>query len=204
MILEVYQQKNWGYLGIIGQYAEQDYQPGVGFLALTDYALLSPGADFDFRPSWLPKFIRSFGPDIGVDMIWRASDGAFQQAIANYSPFDLEWQTGGEFEIRITQEWQQLDEVFEPLGVTILPGSYHFTSVDFGLSSDFSRKLAGGIRYELGEFYDGTFSRLNIEARVAPTPYTEFSASYVRNQFRGLGVRPLLKISPGKFKQSLC
>ncbi|MEM1321915.1 MAG: DUF5916 domain-containing protein [Bacteroidota bacterium] len=183
----IYQQKNWGYLGIIGQYASQDYLPGVGFLALSDYALLSPGADFDIRPSWLPKFIRSFGPDMGVDIIWRASDGAFQQAIANYSPFDLEWQTGGEFEVRITQEWQQIDEEFEPLGVTIEPGFYHFTSVDFGLSSDFSRKLAGTVRYEIGEFYNGQFSRLLLETRVAPAPHLEFFAFYVRNQFRQLG-----------------
>ncbi|MEM6376724.1 MAG: DUF5916 domain-containing protein [Bacteroidota bacterium] len=183
----IYQQKNWGFLGLTGQYASPDYLPGVGFLALSDYILLNPRVDFDIRPSWLPKFIRSYGPDGGVDIIWRASDGAFQQAIANWSPLDLEWQTGGEFEIRITQEWQQLDEPFEPLGVTIAPGAYQFTSVDFGLSSDFSRKLAGELRYEIGDFYDGKFSRLFTEVRVAPTPFTEFSAFYVRNQFRELG-----------------
>lgn len=183
----IYQQKNWGFLGLIGQYASENYLPGVGFLALNNYALLNPRADFDIRPSWLPKFIRSYGPDIGVDIIWRASDGAFQQAIANYSPLDLEWQTGGEFEIRITQEWQQLDEAFEPLGVTIAPGFYQFSSIDFGLSSDFSRRLAGTIRYEIGEFYDGQFSRLFLQARIAPSPYTEFFASYTRNQFRQLG-----------------
>ncbi|MEM6634149.1 MAG: DUF5916 domain-containing protein, partial [Bacteroidota bacterium] len=183
----VYQQKNWGYLGIIGQYASPNYLPGVGFLALNDYALLNPQADFDFRPSWLPKFVRSFGPDIGVDIIWRASDGAFQQAIANYAPIDLEFQTGGEFEVRVTQEWQQLDEAFEPLGVTISPGFYQFSSVDFGVSSDFSRKLAGTLRYEVGNFYDGRFGRVFTEVRVSPSPHIEFTGFYVHNRFRNLG-----------------
>ncbi|MEM8898583.1 MAG: DUF5916 domain-containing protein [Bacteroidota bacterium] len=183
----IYQQKNWGYLGVIGQFATPDYLPGVGFLALEDYILLSPGADFDFRPKWLPKFVRSFGPDGSVDIIWRASDGAFQQAIANYAPIDLEWQTGGEFEVRITQEWQRLDEAFEPLGVTIAPDNYQFNRADFGLASDFSRKLAGEIRYEIGDFYDGQLDRLYTEVRISPNPHIEFAGSYRRNWFRNLG-----------------
>ncbi|MEN0047081.1 MAG: DUF5916 domain-containing protein [Bacteroidota bacterium] len=183
----IWQQKNWGYLGVIGQYAGQNYLPGVGLLRLTDYALLSPTADFDFRPKWLPNFVRSFGPDVNADLIWRASDGAFQQGILNIAPIDLEWQTGGEFEVRITQEWQQLDESFRPLGITIDPGSYQFTRVDFGLSSDFSKKIAGGIRYETGGYYNGQQDRWLAEVRLSPTPYVEFTGFYVHNRFRGLG-----------------
>ncbi|MEM9847315.1 MAG: DUF5916 domain-containing protein [Bacteroidota bacterium] len=183
----IWQQKNWGYLGVIGQYAGQNYLPGVGFLRLSDYALLSPGADFDFRPKWLPKFVRSFGPDMGMDLIWRASDGSFQQAITNFAPIDMEFQTGGEFEVRLSHEWQRLDENFSPLGVSIAPGIYNFTRVDFGVSSDFSRKLAGTLRYEIGGFYGAKQDRLLTEVRISPAPYFEFSGFYIRNQFRGLG-----------------
>ncbi|MEM6804579.1 MAG: DUF5916 domain-containing protein [Bacteroidota bacterium] len=183
----IYQQKNWGYLGLTGQFATPNYLPGVGFLALSDYILLNPGADFDFRPKWLPGFVRSYGPDGGVDIIWRASDGAFQQAISNYAPIDMEFQTGGEFEVRITQEWQELDEDFEPLGVSISPDSYQFTRIDFGISSDFSRKLAGTFRYEIGGFYDGKQDRIFTELRFSPKPHIEFTGSYIRNQFRELG-----------------
>ncbi|MEM9885929.1 MAG: DUF5916 domain-containing protein [Bacteroidota bacterium] len=183
----IYQQKNWGYLGVIGQYAGENYLPGVGFLRLSDYALLSPGADFDFRPDWLPKFIRSYGPDAGLDIIWRASDGAFQQAIANFAPIDLEWQTGGDFEVRITQEWQELDEVFTPLGIVIDPGSYEFTRIDFGISSDFSKKIAGELRYEIGGYYNGKLDRIYSEVRLSPAPHLELAGVYVRNQFRDLG-----------------
>ncbi|MEM1118793.1 MAG: DUF5916 domain-containing protein [Bacteroidota bacterium] len=181
------QDKNWGYLGIIGQYAGQSYLPGAGFLVLQDYALLAPGFDFDFRPDWLPKIFRSFGPDGNADYIWRASDGAFQQAIYNVAPIDLEFQTGGDVEIRMSHEQQQLDDSFSPLGINIAPGRYNFTRVDFGISTDFSKKVAGELRYQIGGYYDGSLQRLYSELRFAPIPHIEFFGVYRLNQFRDVG-----------------
>ncbi|MEM7659350.1 MAG: DUF5916 domain-containing protein [Bacteroidota bacterium] len=184
----LWQEKNWGFLSLGGQFASPNYVPGVGFLAFSDYLLAYPSADFDFRPGWLPSFVRSFGPDVGLDLFWRASDRSFQQGILNIAPIDFEFQTGGDFEIRVQHEWQQLDQSFRPLGIEIAPGFYSFSRVDVGISSDFSRKLAGEVRYEVGGYYDGQLNRLFAEVRLAPLPHVELTGEYRFNQFRGVGI----------------
>ncbi len=184
----VYQEKNWGYLGFIGQYVTENYLPGMGFLAFNDYILASPAIDLDIRPKWLPKFVRSYGPDAFADIFWRASDGAFQQAILNFSPFDLVWQTGGQLEARFRQEWQQLDNGFRPLGIEIAPGYYQFGQYELSFDSDFSRKLAGAVTYANGTFYDGNLESWDFDVRISPTPYIELVGSYTLNGFTGLGV----------------
>ncbi len=184
----VYQEKNWGYLGLIGQYVTENYLPRMGFLAFNDYILVSPAIDLDIRPKWLPKFVRSYGPDAFADVFWRASDGAFQQGILNFSPFDLVWETGGQFEVRFRQEWQQLDAAFTPLGIEIAPGYYQFGQYELSFDSDFSRKLAGGVTYGNGTFYDGNLQSWDFDARISPTPYIEFVGSYSINDFNGLGI----------------
>ncbi len=183
-----YQQKNWGYLGLIGQYVTENYLPGMGFLAFNDYILVSPAIDLDIRPKWLPNFVRSYGPDVFADFFWRASDGAFQQGILGFSPFDLEWQTGGQFEIRLRQEWQQLDNGFSPLGIEIAPGYYQFGQVEVSFDSDFSRKLAGAVTYANGTFYDGDFESWDLDVRISPSPYIELIGSYTINKFSNLGI----------------
>ncbi|MEN1785621.1 MAG: DUF5916 domain-containing protein [Bacteroidota bacterium] len=184
----VYQQKNWGYLGLIGQLVSENYLPGMGFLRFNDYMLVSPGIDLDIRPKWLPKFVRSYGPDGSADFFWRTSDGSFQQGIVNFSPLDLEWQTGGQFEIRFQQEWQQLDNSFSPLGIEIASGYYQFGQYEISFDSDFSRKLAGAVTYANGTFYNGGFESWDMDARISPSPYVELIGSYTINQFDGLGV----------------
>lgn len=184
----IYQRKNWGYMGFTGQYVTESYLPGMGFLAFSDYFSASPEMDLDIRPKWLPGFIRTYGPDIFTDFFWRASDGAFQQGLMTYSPFDLEWQTGGQFEVRFRQEWQQLDNTFSPLGIDIAPGYYQFGNYEISLDSDFSRKLAGGISYGNGTYYDGRRETWDLDVRVSPIPNIELFGSYTINRFRDLGV----------------
>jgi len=183
----LWQQKNQMYLGLIGQYVSENYLPGAGFLGLEDYMLLSPGIDLDLRPKWLPSFIRSYGPDGSADVFWSASDGRFDQAIVNFSPLDLEWQTGGEFEVRFNQEWQSLESTFEPLGLEIGPGNYQFTNVRFSLGSDFSKKLAGWVRHTTGSYYDGRLTTWQGDFRVSPSPYVELLGTYRYNEFSSVG-----------------
>ncbi|MEM9673495.1 MAG: DUF5916 domain-containing protein [Bacteroidota bacterium] len=183
----LWQQKNWGYLGLIGQYVSPNYLPGTGFLALSDYILVSPAIDLDLRPKWLPAFVRSFGPDTFADIFWRASDRTFQQAIAEVSPLDLEFQTGGQFEIRFRREWQQLDDTFRPLGIAIAPGFYAFSRANIRWDTDFSKRIAGGIGYQTGGYYNGQLHSWETEVRLSPIPHIEFTGSYEYNQIRQVG-----------------
>ncbi|MEM6515455.1 MAG: DUF5916 domain-containing protein [Bacteroidota bacterium] len=184
----IYQQKNWGYLGLIGQYVSEDYLPRMGFLNFNDFMLVSPAIDLDIRPKFLPKFVRSFGPDVSADFFWKASDGSFQQGLMNFSPFDLEWQTGGQFEIRLRQEWQQLDNTFSPLGIDIAPGYYQFGAYEISFDSDFSRKLAGAVTYSNGNYYDGQLEFVDFDFRISPIPNIELTGSYTIREFSEVGI----------------
>ncbi|MEM9930626.1 MAG: hypothetical protein AAF840_12450, partial [Bacteroidota bacterium] len=186
--LRAYHQRNWGFFQLQGRFASPNYLPGTGFLAFGDFINAQTVMDFDFRPAWLPSFVRSYGPDGSYQRFWRASDGEFQQAFFNLSPLDLEWQTGGEFEYRLNREWQQIDEVFRPLGVAIGPGNYSFTRHALRLSSDFSRKIAGFTRFEFGNFYDGQLTSWEGGFRLSPSPYIELFAEYTMNRIRNLGL----------------
>ncbi len=181
------QEENWGYLGFIGQYVSQNYNPRSGFLAFSDYILASPGFDFDLRPAWLPKYIRSYGPDLGIDIIWKASDYQFQQALIDFALIDLEFDKGGDIEFRFRPEWQQLDEDFTPLGIDINAGYYAFTRYDLGISTNFSKKVAGEFRYETGGYYDGRLNSYYADVRVSPIPHVELTAVYNFNEIKSLG-----------------
>ncbi|MBW3469566.1 carbohydrate binding family 9 domain-containing protein [Arthrospiribacter ruber] len=181
------QEKNWGYLGLITQYVSPEYNPRSGFLAFNDYVLVSPAFDLDLRPSWLPSYIRQYGPDFGADIFWRASDGQFQQAFINFAPIDFEFDKGGDIEFRLKPEWQFLDNTFSPLGVAIAPGYYEFMRYDVGFTTDFSRKIAGQMRYETGGYYDGLLNQIYADVRVSPIPHVELISAYTLNWIRGLG-----------------
>ena len=183
----MWQETNWLFMSLIGQFATENYLPGSGFLGFADFVRLRPRVDLDLRPTWLPDFIRSYGPDGQVDIYWRASDGSFQQAIANLAVVDMEFDKGGEFEIRINQEWQQLDEGFSPLAIDINSGYYQFGTMEIGIASDFSRKFAGSLRYEGGGFCSGRISSWRGSFRISPIPYVELTGSYRYNEFRDLG-----------------
>jgi hypothetical protein len=180
--------KNWANMRFTGQYVSENYNPKTGFLVLDDYVLANPEVLFDLRPKWLPKFIRSYGPDIEFEVYWNASDGRFQQALGNIALIDTEFDKGGDFEFRIFSHWQQLDRSFEPLGITIAPGFYRFTRYEFRTITDYSRRIAGEAKVQIGNYFDGKLTTYSGRFRVSPVPHVDWNISYIFNRLRNLGV----------------
>jgi hypothetical protein len=183
----VAQEKNWGYVGFVGQFVSENYIPGAGFLAFENYALVSPAVNLDLRPSWLPAWIRSYGPNFLVDVYWQASDFSFQQAFADVAFIDFEFEKGGDFEIRVKPEWQQIFNEFNPLGLSIAPGFYQFNRFTTKLSTDASKKLSGRIDYETGGYYNGTLTSWQANLRISPLPHIELTPAYRYNMIRKVG-----------------
>ncbi|MEM6770424.1 MAG: DUF5916 domain-containing protein, partial [Bacteroidota bacterium] len=186
--LRAYHQRNWGFFQLQGRYVSPNYLPRTGFVAFADFLNAQTVVDFDFRPQWLPSFVRSFGPDAVYQTFWRASDGKFQQTLFNFSPLDLEWQTGGQFEIRFNHERQQIDGIFRPLGIAIAPGSYSFTRTAIEFESDFSQRYAAYTRLETGKYYDGNLLSWEGGVSISPSPYVDLFTRYTYNRIRGVGI----------------
>ncbi|MEM6346053.1 MAG: DUF5916 domain-containing protein [Bacteroidota bacterium] len=186
--LRAYLQRNWAFFQLQGRFATPNYLPRTGFLAFNDFFSPQALVDLDLRPAWLPEFVRSYGPDAGLQGFWRISDGSFQQAFANIALVDLEWETGGDFEIRLNQEWQNIDDTFSPLGIQIAPGQYTFTRFNTNISSDFSRKIAGYTGITFGDFYNGQLLEWEGGIRLSPSPFIEIFTEYQYNRIRSLGI----------------
>jgi hypothetical protein len=178
----------WGYAGVMAQYVSPLYTPRVGFVALTNYINLNPGFELDLRPTWLPSFVRSYAPDGDVDVFWQAN-GRLIQADAQAAIVRFEFQDGGDIEYRPQIVWQQIDDPdeFQPLGVELNTGFYTYWRHRFKFSTDYSKAVAGTIRYNTGGYFNGSLNTLILEARTAPIPQIEATVNYEWNQIRDLG-----------------
>jgi hypothetical protein len=181
------QLKNWGYIGFIGQYVSENYNPRTGFLKLDNYMLLSPAFTLDLRPAWLPDFIRSYAPSAGVNGYWTASERQFLQSLISFSPINLKFENGGSVEFRYKPEIHQLFMPFVPLGISIAPGRYSFSRFEYAFTSDISRKVSGRLRFESGDYFDGNLNVYNMDLRISPFPHLEFNSTYIFNQIKRLG-----------------
>lgn len=176
----------WYYFSLQGQYAGKNYAPSTGFMGLRDFMSLFPIIDFDLRPTWLPAFIRSYGPDAYADWYW-SSDGRFLQSDMMLGFIDFEFQNGGDVEYRYEHHWQAMDGTFQPLGIRVADGFYNYSRHRFKFSWDMSAPVGGVVRYVTGGFFDGELNTLAAELRLAPLPNAEFTLTYELNQIRGLG-----------------
>jgi hypothetical protein len=176
----------WYYAYASGQYVGKNYAPSTGFVGLQNYISSFAVLDFDLRPTWLPAFIRSYGPDTYADMYWTA-DGRFLQGDVMLGFLDFEFQNGGDVEYRYEHLWQSMDGTFRPLGVRFADGLYNYGRHRFKFSWDMSAPVGGVVRYATGGFFDGWLNTLGAEPRIAPLPNVECTINYELNQIRGLG-----------------
>jgi hypothetical protein len=168
----------------------KNYKPGIGFERFgQDYLMTAPFIDLDLRPHWLPKFIRSYGPDLGAFIFTNPNNGKLILAETTLSFFDVDFQTGGNVEVRFTPTWQALDETFSPIGGAEIPaGTYFFSPINFSYTTDLSKKIGLDAALSTGNFYDGKLNNWTISARFAPIPHIEVSADYEFNRFKDLGI----------------
>jgi hypothetical protein len=181
-------QDNVIYVGLL-QFFVRNYQPGIGIERFgTDYVMTSPAIDLDLRPSWLPKFVRSYGPDAFLFAFHDPRSGKLISADARISPFDVTFQTGANVEIAFEPNWQLLAETDDFVGVPIGAGRYEFVRTRLSYNSDQSKKYSGRAEFATGPYYDGMLREYNASLRLAPLPHVELSADYGFNQFKQLGV----------------
>ncbi len=176
------------YMGYISDIVSSDYTPGMGFVFQKDVVTHSPGGYAIVRPKWLP-FVRRWDPGVFFNYFHDFEDfGNFQQANLYIFPIYTWFKDNSFVEASFTPTWQNINFDFSPLGLQIDEGSYNYTRYTLRYNSDQSKKLSGSIRYDFGDFYNGTRNTTIAGFRYAPLPHISFTADYEHNNINGLGI----------------
>jgi hypothetical protein len=167
-------------------YISKGYNPETGFVNRYNIINTSPGLYFTARGKWLPRFARSFGPAIVMDMLHTLSTGRPEEFTLDTYPVWFNFHSGGYAGMLWKYQWQYIRETFEPLNAKIEAGKYRYNRFDFSYGTDASKKWSIKTNYSTGKYYDGHLQSLNLQARYSPIPHLAFDA--------GLDVYGLKKI----------
>lgn len=187
--LEARVQGNWGNLNVSGLIVSPEFEAKTGFVARGDLMGVSVNAGVDYRPDWLPSWLRSMGPFIDGYAFWGVSTLKFQEANAYVSPMWFLFRGGDEAWLFVETSKQAITDPFEPVQkVAFEPGEYTYDRLGVAASTQASRKVAGSGEVSTGTYYSAhTFSG-TLRASVQPIPHVSLSGGYTYNRFWGKGV----------------
>jgi len=167
----------------------KDFDPEMGFVSRKDVISTTPGINWYYRGNKLPfrKIIRAFEPGILPEIYFQASTGKLVEFDLPVWPVWINFQSGAFFGYSIMPTVQYLTEPFEPLGVTIGIGEYHFSRQEIYFSTDPSRILNLVVDYRWGSYFNGKLSTADIKLQFAPIPHISLLGGFNRNHFMGVG-----------------
>lgn len=167
----------------------KDFNPEMGFVSRSNVIGTTPGIFWYNRGNWLPfkKLIRAFEPSLITEFYHQASTGKLIERQLNFNPIWLNFQRGGFFGYLINPTFQRLTEVFEPLGVSIKEGDYHYTRHQFYYSTDQSKMLNLLVDYSFGTYFNGNLNAADCRLQFAPIPHFSITGRFNRNHFKAVG-----------------
>ncbi|MDF7820707.1 DUF5916 domain-containing protein [Runella sp. MFBS21] len=167
----------------------KDFNPEMGFVSRTDVIGTTPGIFFYNRGKWLPfkKLIRAFEPGLMTEFYHQASTGKLIERQININPIWLNFQRGGFFGYLINPTFQRLTEPFQPLGVKIGLGDYHYVRHQIYIGTDQSKILNFSADYNWGSYFDGKLNNLDAKLQFAPLPHLSITGRFNRNHFDKVG-----------------
>ena len=186
--------------------ATRDYDPQMGFISRTDVIGTTPGMNWYYRGRLLPfkNVLRAFEPGVLPEWYWQASTGKFIERSLYFWPVWLNFQSGAYFGYSITPVYQNLTQPFQPLGVTIAPGRYHYAQHWITFTTDPSGVIRLYGDYKWGGYYDGRLQSGDWKLQIAPIPHISVIAELSRNHFVDVGASRTtttvnLRIIQGRF-----
>jgi hypothetical protein len=187
--LEANVQGNWGNVNAFGLIVTPEFEARTGFVARGDIMGMGLNAGIDYRPDWLPTWLRSIGPFMETLALWGVSDQKFQEASAYVSPMWFLFRGGDEAWLFVEKAEQVLKESFEPVrNATFTPGTYSYERIGVAAASQASRKFALGGEVSTGTYYSASSFSAQGRASVQPIPHVLVSGTYTYNRLWGRGV----------------
>jgi hypothetical protein len=167
----------------------KDFDPEMGFISRTDVIGTTPGMNWYYRGSKLPfkKILRAYEPGFLPEFYWQASTGKFIERSLYFWPLWLNFQSGAYFGYSVTPFYQKLTQPFEPLGVTIAPGTYNYLQHWITFTSDPSKVISLAGNYQWGTYFNGKIRSADWKLQFAPIPHISLLAEFNRNHFIDVG-----------------
>ncbi len=183
-------QGGFGYFTVNGGFVSPGYEAQSGFVARGDCLATSMYWWTDYRPTWLPGWLRSLNTEVSHYAIWGATDARFEEADLTVNPLVLKLKGGDRFFVGVDRTWQSLTDAFGPVpGVNVPPGEYQADSYTVGAFSETSRAVAGGLFAAVGKYYRADWRHVNARFALHPIPHVALALSYQYNHFEGQDVQ---------------
>ena len=151
----------------------ENFNAEVGFVPRRD--IRKSDSSFGWRPR--PRsiaWIREFFPSVRLQY-FTDQEGRLITRTTDFK-FAISLQDGGGLEVGRTLQFERLDEPFSiRRNVEIAPGDYHFNHWFAAFNSNPSASVSGRVKYEAGDFWDGT--RQGLQFRLDLKPHYRFNAS---------------------------
>ncbi|HVX52086.1 MAG TPA: DUF5916 domain-containing protein [Chitinophagaceae bacterium] len=168
----------------------KNFDPQMGFVSRTDIIGTTPGMNWYYRGRYLPfkKILRAFEPGFLPEFYWQASTGRFIERSLYFYPVWFNFQNGAYLGYGITPAYQNLTDNFQPLGINIAPGQYHYLFNEIMVTTDPSKFISLAGDYKWGQYFDGRLTAEDWKLQFAPIPHISILAELNRNHFMQVGI----------------
>lgn len=168
----------WNAFASAKQIGEQ-FQPALGFVPRRGIRKAESRVAFQPRPGrWgIRQLFLAVKPSIVTTLDSRVEDWAVET-----TPFNVRTESGDEFELSITPEYERLTEEFEISdGVEIQPGAYRWTRYTIEVATADRRPWVVESEIAWGGFYDGSIRQVEAGLDLKPSPHLAFGVEFERS-----------------------
>lgn len=180
---------NWLYAGWLTNFVSERYLPGMGFVFANNTVQHNPGGYFIIRPKKLP-WIRRWDPGFFINYYHDFKDpNRWQEFNLYLFPIYFFFSDNSFLEYALFPTWQNVTYDFAPLGIALEPREYFYVTQYVLYRTDASRQVSGSMRFDFGEYFNGSRQAATFGLRLAPSPRVALTCDYEYNRLRDLGMQ---------------
>ena len=173
---------------------EDNFNPEVGFKRRNNFKQYEGNLRFSPRPASIES-VRQLSFEAQTRSYWSATSGALETR-RHELIFNTQFENGDQFRATTHDEFEMLTRGFQIAPkVSLLPGTYDFSSHEISYSLGPQRNVSGRLSYRFGDFWSGTNSAIGISGgSIELSPQLSVEPSYSFNE---------VKLPEGNFRTEL-
>ena len=173
---------------------EDNFNPEVGFKRRNNFKQYEGNLRFSPRPASIES-VRQLSFEAQTRSYWSATSGALETR-RHELIFNTQFENGDQFRATTRDEFEMLTRGFQIAPkVSLLPGTYDFSSHEISYSLGPQRNVSGRLSYRFGDFWSGTNSAIGISGgSIELSPQLSVEPSYSFNE---------VKLPEGNFRTEL-
>ena len=157
----------------------RNFRPGLGFVQRSNVRMMRAAASYNPRPKSFLGIQQMFH-DVYYTQFERLDTGQLESSDLYFAPLDWHFQSGDAvpaiFDVNLLYERLFNNFAISP-GVTLRPGSYHFTRFKASLASASKRRLTGNLNLTWGDYWSGQAEQITTSVTYKLPPRFTFTFS---------------------------